>query len=215
TVRLAVFGLLVLGVVMVGAGWLFNVAPTGFLPSEDQGAVFGEIQLPEGASVNRTDALSKRVEEIIRNTPGVANVTSVVGFSMLDGLAKSNGALLIITLKPFAERKSVELSVNGIIARLARQFAGIQEAIVFAYNLPPIIGLGTGSGFEYQLVSLRGSDPGEIAAAARGLVFAANQDPALNRVFTTYSASTPQLYLDLDREKVQTLGIGVSDVFNA
>jgi len=105
--------------------------------------------------------------------------------------------------------------VNGIIARLSRQFAGIREAIVVAYNLPPIIGLGTGSGFEYQLVSLRGADPGEIAAAARGLIFAANQSPALNRVFTTYSASTPQLYLDLDREKVQTLGVGVSDVFNA
>ena len=199
-VRLAIFGLLVVAVVMGGVGWLFNAAPSGFLPSEDQGAVFGEIQLPEGASVNRTDALSKRVEEIIRNTPGVANVTSVVGYSMLDGLAKSNGALLIITLKPFAERKSVELSVNGIIARLSRQFAGIREAIVFAYNLPPIIGLGTGSGFEYQLVSLRGADPGEIAAAARGLIFAANQSPALNRVFTTYSASTPQLYLDLDAE---------------
>ena len=80
-------------VVMAGAGWLFKMAPTGFLPSEDQGAVFGEIQLPEGASVNRTDAVTKRVEEIIRNTPGVANVTSVVGYSLIDGLAKSNGAL--------------------------------------------------------------------------------------------------------------------------
>ena len=215
TVRLAVLGLVVLVVVMAGAGWLFKVTPTGFLPSEDQGAVFGEIQLPEGASVNRTDAVTKRVEEIIRNTPGVANVTSVVGFSLIDGLAKSNGALLIVTLKPFAERKSVALSVNGIIAQLFRQFQGIREAIVFAYNLPPIMGLGTGSGFEYQLVSLRGADPAEIAAATRAMVFAANQNPALNRVFTTYSASTPQLYLDLSREKVQTLGVGVSDVFNA
>ena len=215
TVRLALLGLVVLVVVMGGAGWLFNATPTGFLPSEDQGAIFGEIQLPEGASVNRTDAVSRRVEEIIRNTPGVENVTSVVGYSLIDGLAKSNGALLILTLKPFAERKSVALSVNGIIGTLSRQFAGIREAIVFAYNLPPIIGLGTGSGFEYQLISLRGADPTEIAAAARGLVFAANQNPALSRVFTTYSASTPQLYLDLDREKVQTLGIGVADVFNA
>jgi len=215
SVRLAVFGLLVLGVVTAGAGWLFKVAPSGFLPSEDQGAVFGEVQLPEGASVNRTDAVTKHVEEIIRNTPGVANVTSVVGFSLIDGLAKSNGALLIVTLKPFAERKSVELSVNGIIARLMGQFQGIREAIVFAYNLPPIIGLGTGSGFEYQLVSLRGAAPAEMAATARAMVFAANQNPALNRVFTTYSASTPQLYLDLNREKVQTLGVSVSDVFNA
>ena len=90
---------------MVGAGWLFKVTPTGFLPSEDQGAMFGEIQLPEGASVNRTDAVARRIEEIVRKTPGVADVTSVVGYSMIDGLTKSNSALLVMTLKPFDERK--------------------------------------------------------------------------------------------------------------
>ena len=105
--------------------------------------------------------------------------------------------------------------MNGIIRRLMGQFQAIQEAIVFAYNLPPIIGLGTGSGFEYQLQSLSGAPPAEIAAVARGLVFAANQNPALARVFTTYSASTPQLYLDIDRDKVQTLGLDLSEVFNA
>ena len=214
-VRLAVFGLVALAVVMVGAGWLFKAVPTGFLPSEDQGAVFSEVQLPEGASVNRTDAVTKRVEEIARGTPGVANVTSVVGFSMIDGLVKSNSAFLILVLKPFDERKGEALSAEGIIARLTREFQAIPEAIVFAYNLPPIIGLGTGSGFEYQLLSQGGAGPAEIAAVARGLLFAANQDPALSRVFTTYSASTPQLYLDIDREKVQTLGVDVSDVFNA
>ena len=214
-VRLSLLGLIVLAVVMLGAGWLFKITPTGFLPSEDQGAVFSEVQLPEGASVNRTDAVTRRIEEIARNTPGVANVTSVVGYSMIDGLVKSNSALLVLTLKPFDERKSEALSADGIINRLTRQFATIPEAIVFAYNLPPIIGLGTGSGFEYQLLSLEGASPAEMAATARGLVFAANQNPALERVFTTYSASTPQLYLNIDREKVQTLGIDLSDVFNA
>jgi hydrophobe/amphiphile efflux-1 (HAE1) family protein len=214
-VRLAIFGLVALAVFIGGAGWLFKITPTGFLPTEDQGAVFSEVQLPEGSSVNRTDAVSARVEELARNTPGVANVTSVVGYSMIDGLTKSNSALLILTLKPFGERKSEALSADGIIARLTAQFQTIPQAIVFAYNLPPIIGLGTGSGFEYQLLSLGGAAPAEIAAVARGLVFAANQEPALGRVFTTYSASTPQLYLDIDREKVQTLGIEVSDVFNA
>jgi hydrophobe/amphiphile efflux-1 (HAE1) family protein len=214
-VRLAAFGLIALAVVMVGTGVLFKVTPTGFLPSEDQGAAFGEVQAPEGASINRTDAITRRVEEIARNTPGVANVTSVVGYSMLDGLNKSNSTFLIMSLKPFDERKSAALSVNGIIARLTAEFASIRDAIVFAYNLPPIIGLGTGSGFEYQLLSQGGADASEIAAVARGLVFAANQDPTLGRVFTTYSASTPQLYLDIDREKLQTLGIDVSEVFNA
>jgi hydrophobe/amphiphile efflux-1 (HAE1) family protein len=214
-VRLSLFSLIALAAVMAGAGWLFKITPTGFLPAEDQGAVFAEVQLPEGASVNRTDAVTRRVEEIIRKTPGVDAVTSVVGFSLIDGLTKSNSALLIMTLKPFDERKRPELSANGIIARLMGQFQGIREAIVFAYNLPPIIGLGTGSGFEYQLLSQAGASPAEIASVARALVFVANQNPALTRVFTTYSASTPQLYLDIDREKVQTLGVDLADVFNA
>ncbi|MBI3435470.1 MAG: multidrug efflux RND transporter permease subunit [Proteobacteria bacterium] len=214
-VRLAVLGVIVLGVVIAGAGWLFKITPGGFLPSEDQGAVFAEVQLPEGASVNRTDAVTRRVEDIVRATPGVAAATSVVGYSMIDGLVKSNSALLIVTLKPFDERKNPELSANAIIARLTRQFAPIRDAVVFAFNLPPIIGLGTGSGFEYQLQSQGGATAAEVAAVARGLVFAANQDPALRAVFTTYSASTPQLYLDIDREKVQTLGVDVADVFAA
>jgi hydrophobe/amphiphile efflux-1 (HAE1) family protein len=214
-VRRAVLGLVALAVVLVGAGWLFKVTPTGFLPSEDQGAIFGEIVLPEGASVNRADAVAKRVEEIIRNTKGVAGVTEVVGYSLLDGQVKSNSAMLIMTLEPFDHREGPELSVDGIIARLRGQFDAIQEANVIAYNLPPIIGLGTGSGFEYQLESLGGASPSDIAAVARGLIFTANQNPALEAVFTTYAANTPQLYLDIDREKVQTLGVAVSDVFNA
>ena len=214
-IRFSVFGLLALAAVIGGAGWLFKVTPTGFLPSEDQGAVFGEIQLPEGASVNRTSVVTARIEEIVRSTPGVASVTSVIGYSLIDGLTKSNSAMLIIALHPFDERKTAELSANGIIARLVGRFQGVQDAIAFAYNLPPIIGLGTGSGFEYQLLSRSGASPADIAAVARGMVFAANQDPTLQRVFTTYSASTPQLYLDIDREKVQTLGINLADAFNA
>ena len=150
--RWRLVGILVLVAVLAfGAGWLFKIAPTGFLPSEDQGAIFAEVQLPEGASVSRTDEVTKRVEEIALKMPGVEHVTSVVGYSLLDGLAKSNGALMVLTLKPFSERKGWELSVDGIIPQLFREFQGIREAIVFAYNLPPIIGLGTGSGFEYQV----------------------------------------------------------------
>ncbi len=214
-VRRAALGIIALAVVLVGAGWLFKVTPTGFLPSEDQGAIFGEIVLPEGASVNRTDAVAKQVEELVRHTKGVAGVTEVVGYSLLDGQVKSNSAMLILTLLPFDQRKGPALSVDGIINELRGQFQAIRQANVIAYNLPPIIGLGTGSGFEYQLESLSGGSPTELAAVARGLVFNANQNPALEAVFTTYAASTPQLYLDLDREKVQTLGIDISVVFNA
>jgi hydrophobe/amphiphile efflux-1 (HAE1) family protein len=213
-VRIAIFGLVGLAAIILAAGWLFKITPTGFLPSEDQGAVFGEIQLPEGASVNRTDAAAKRVEEIVRKIDGIASVTTVVGYSMLDGQVRSNAALLAMTLKPFEERKAAALSANSLIRTLMGEFQTIREANVIAYNLPPIIGLGTGSGFEYQLQSLSGSSATDIAAVARALVFAANQNPALSAVFTTFAASTPQLHLNIDREKVQTLGVNISDVFN-
>ena len=214
-VRVAAFGMIALLIIMAGAGWLFRITPTGFLPSEDQGAIFGEVQLPEGASVNRTDTVATRVEEIIRNTEGIAGVTTVVGYSMLDGQVKSNSALLVMTLKPFDDRKNRALSANGLIANLKDEFQAIREANVIPYNLPPIIGLGTGSGFEFQLQSLGGANAADIAAVARGLVVAANQDPALSAVFTTFAAHTPQLYLDIDRERVQTLGVDVSAVFSA
>jgi hydrophobe/amphiphile efflux-1 (HAE1) family protein len=213
-VRRAALGLIALFVVLISAGWLFKITPTGFLPDEDQGAIFGEIVLPEGASVNRTNAVSSRVQDIIRNTKGVAGVTEVVGYSLLDTQVKSNTSMLIITLQPFSERRGAALSVNGIITQLRGQLDAVREANMIVYNLPPIIGLGTGSGFEYQLESLSGS-PADLAAAARGLIFAANQNPALNAVFTTYTANTPQLYLDIDREKAQTLGLNLSDVFDA
>jgi hydrophobe/amphiphile efflux-1 (HAE1) family protein len=214
-VRLAVLGLVLLVGLIAATGWLFKTTPTGFLPSEDQGAIFGEITLPEGASVNRTNAAAKQIEEIMRNTDGVQGVMSVVGYSLLDGQVKSNAGLLVMTLKPFADRTTVALSVNGLIGKLSAEMQSIRDANVIVYNLPPIIGLGTGSGFEFQLLSLSGGNASEIAQAARGLVFAANQNPALSRVYTTFSANTPQLYLDIDREKVQTLGIQISDVFSA
>jgi hydrophobe/amphiphile efflux-1 (HAE1) family protein len=214
-VRFAVLGLVVLVGLAVGTGWLFKTTPTGFLPSEDQGAIFGEIILPDGASVNRTNEVAKRIEGMMRKTEGVDGVMSVVGYSLLDGQVKSNSALIVLTLKPFADRKDPALGVDALIRKLSGQMQAVQDAIVIVYNLPPIIGLGTGSGFEYQLVSLAGASSTEVAQTARGLVFAANQNPALSRVYTTFAANTPQLYLDIDREKVQTLGVQVSDVFSA
>lgn len=213
-VRRAVIGIPVLVIVIAATAGLFQITPTGFLPSEDQGAFFVEVQLPEGASTNRTVKVVEQVEGILARTEGVADVTTVVGYSFLDGLAKSNSAFVIVLLKPFEERADPNLSAQSIIARLRDDFGAIPNANALAFNLPPIIGLGTGSGFEYQLQDLRGGSPTDLAATARGMMFAANQDAALRAVFTTYNANTPQLYLDLDRNKVQTLGLRVSDVFN-
>ena len=206
--------LVLLGLFIAADVYLFKVTPTGFLPSEDQGAFFVEVQLPEGASVNRTAGVVQKVERLILDTPGVADVSTVVGYSTLDQLAKSNSAYFIVLLEPFEHRTDPSQSADSIIAKVRAAGRSIPEAQVIPFNVPPIIGLGTGSGFEYQLEDLRGLDPLSLAAASRGLVFAANQDPVLNAVFTTYSANTPQLYLNVDRDKVQTLGVSISDVFN-
>jgi len=214
-VRRAVLGLVVLAAVCFGVVELFRITPTGFLPSEDQGAFFVELQLPEGSSVNRTVRVAERAETILRDTEGVADVSTVVGYSFLDGLAKSNSGFLIVLLQPFEERTDPAEAVNGLLAKLRGEFRAIREANIIAFNLPPIIGLGTGSGFEYQLQDLRGGDPVDLAAVARGLIIAGNGEPKLGPLFTTFSANTPQLYLDLDRDRIQTLGIEVGDVFNA
>jgi multidrug efflux pump subunit AcrB len=165
--------------------------------------------------VGRTAKVVEKAEEILAGTEGISDLSSIVGYSFLDGLAKSNSAFIIVLLKPFEERADPSLGVDSLIAKVRAEFAAVPEANLIAFNLPPIIGLGTGSGFEYQLQDLQGGSPIDLAATARGMMFAANQDPALRGVFTTYSANTPQLYLDVDRDKVQTLGIQVGDVFNA
>jgi len=216
--RLVRVSLLVL-VVVAGAGlatgWLFQVTPTGFLPEEDQGAFMAEVQLPQGASVNRTLEVVKQLETIIGADPAVAHVLTVPGYSILDGTVQSNSAFVVGRLKPFAERTTPDLKVDAVIARIARETAPIAAARVIPFNLPPIIGLGTAGGFEYQLQDLQGRSPEELAAVMRALVLAANQDPALQRVFSTWATNNPQVYLDIDREKVQTLGVEVSDLFTA
>ena len=214
-VRRAGLSLVALVAVFVAVGWLFKATPTGFLPDEDQGAFFLEAQLPEGSSVNSTTKVAERIEQVLLGTPGIADVSTVVGFSTLDSLNKSNAAYFIVLLKPFEERTAPSESVHAILARLRGEFQAFPQANVFAFNVPPIIGLGTGGGFEYQLEDLRGGSAVDLAAVARGMVLAANQEPRLSAVFTSYAANTPQLYLDLDRNRVQTLGVAVSDVFNA
>jgi len=216
--KLVRFSLLVLLLVLgagAASGWLFKTVPTGFLPEEDQGAFMAQVQLPEGASVNRTLEVVKQLEKLIGADPAVAHVLTVPGYSILDGSVQSNSATVIGRLKPFEERTTPDLKVDAVIRRVIVQTAGIPSARIMPFNLPPIIGLGTGGGFEYQLEDLQGRTPQDLAAAMRGMVVAANQDPALARVFSTWATDNPQVYLDIDRDKAQTLGVKVSDIFTA
>ena len=213
-VRVAILSIALLAVFMGGIVGVGSITPTGFLPQEDQGAFFVEIRLPEGASLNRTLDVAKQVEQVARNLHGVRDVVTITGYSMLNGLAQSNSAFLILSLESFEERASPSQSVNALIAQVA---AGTNEipAQIIPFNLPPIIGLGTSGGFEFQLQNLEGRPVGEMAAVMRALVLAANQDPALTRVFSTFTANTPSVFLDIDRDRAQVLGLSLSDIFSA
>ncbi len=214
-VRKAVLSILALLAVLAGTGALFLKTPTGFLPAEDQGLFFAELQLPEGASVNRADAAAKQMETLIRETKGIRSVITVVGFSYLNGIAQSNNAFFIIELEDWNKRKAKELSAFAIIDQIRAKARPIPAANLLVFNMPPILGLGNGSGFEYQLEDLRGGAASDLAASMRGMMFAANQRPELKAVFGLFSTNTPQIYLDIDRDKAQVLGVSINDIFTS
>jgi HAE1 family hydrophobic/amphiphilic exporter-1 len=214
-VRVATVGVLVVAGAMAVTAWLFNKTPQSFLPEEDQGAIFAALRLPEGASLNRTEAIVKQVEDLVTPIPGVEGVLSVVGLNFIDYIASSNQAFFVIRLKPYEMRTDPAQSASAIVARLRPQMGAIQGAVAFPFNLPPIIGLGSTGGFQYALEALAGQPPTDLAATLRGLVVAANAEPELAGVFSTYAADTPQVYLDVDRDKAQVLGIKITDIFNA
>ncbi|QBY04721.1 multidrug efflux RND transporter permease subunit [Thalassotalea sp. HSM 43] len=212
-VRVSIFSIPAIIAIFFGLTTITNNVPSGFLPDEDQGAFMVEIQLPEGSSVNRTDSVVRQAGQVAMETEGVKEVTEVVGFSLIDNIVKSNAGFLVVVLDPFDQREDESLDAHQLIAKLGGQFATIQNANVFPFNLPPIMGLGTGSGFEYQLQDLQGKSPADLAALGRSMMINANQNEQLQGVFTTFSANTPQIYLDIDRSKAQTLGVEISDVF--
>jgi hydrophobe/amphiphile efflux-1 (HAE1) family protein len=204
--------------VLLFAGGIFGlsrVTPTGFLPDEDQGAFFISVQLPDGASVARTSDVTKQVEALLKEIPAIDHTLSIVGFSLLDGSDEPNAAFMVARMKPFADRRAAADSVQAVIGRVFAEGAQIRQARILPFNLPPIIGLSTSSGFEYQLEALEGQDPAALGSVMGGLISAANGDKDLTRVFSTFTATNPSIYLDIDRAKAQALGLNISDVFTA
>ena len=213
--RVAIIGLAMVAVASVGIVGLARVAPTGFLPEDDQGALFVVIQTPGAASIARTSEVVRQVEEMLREEEAVADFTSVIGLNFIDNYSQPNAAFMVVTLKSFEERKDRSLGAPALIERLGTKFRQIQGGTVVPMSPPPILGLGTGGGFTYVVQDLRGGDPKALAQALRGLTVAANEDPKLTRAFSTFSDANPSIYLDIDRDKVQVLGVPLSNVFQA
>ncbi len=212
-VRVAIVSIVIIALFGVGIFYLTTLTPTGFLPEEDQGAFFMSIQLPDGASVARTKAVVRKAEKLLLSYPQVDKTFAVIGFSLLDTANEPNNAFMVVKLKPFDQRTGPGDSAQALIKRVFGDAQQILEANVIAFNLPPIIGLSTSGGFEYQLEALEGQDPVDNASVMQGLLAAANASPVLTRVFSTYTASNPSIYLDIDRVKAQTLGVSIGSMF--
>ena len=213
--RVSVLAVLLIGVAGFGIYSLSRITPTGFLPEEDQGAVFVMVQLPDGASVARTRGVVERVEKIVGGMKQVDKVLSIVGFSLLDGGAQSNAAFLVLRLKPFEERMAEADKAPAVIRNIYGAVQSIRSALIFPFPLPAIQGLSTSGGFEYQLQNLEGRDPADMANALQSLLGAANADKRMARVFATFTPTVPSVFLDIDRDKAQALGLNITDVFTA
>lgn len=213
--RIAVLSLVAVLVFAAGVVGVSRITPTGFLPEEDQGAFFINVQLPDGASVARTSQVTKQVEALLKKMPQIDHVLSIIGFSLLDGASEPNSAFMVARMKPFADRTAAAASVQSTIRATFGAGSQIRQANILPFNLPPIIGLSTSGGFEYQLEALEGQDPASLGSVMGGLIGAANRDPRLTRVFSTFTATNPSIYLDIDRSKAQALGLNMADVFTA
>lgn len=194
---------------------LFGALPTGFIPLEDQGAFFVNIQLPNNAAMPRTKKMIDEVVAICRSTPGVEDVISCNGYSILTGTSSFNNALVIVTLTPWSERQTPELSQDAIINSLQKQFSRIPSGIAQAIAPPAIPGLGSTGGFSFVLEDTGGTDAERMAGALNSLIVAANQHPALQNVFSTFEADLQMKYLEIDREKALKLGVALTDINQA
>ncbi|WP_462325787.1 efflux RND transporter permease subunit [Desulfoplanes sp.] len=212
-IRRALLVVLIFGIIGAGAYVASTHLPTSFLPEEDQGLIFLDIQLPEAASFERTKEITRQVSEKLKTMPGMENVIAVAGNSLISG-TNENCALVVATLKPWGERTTPETQVSSLIGRIQGEMGAIPSASIFAFAPPAIQGLGVSGGFDFRLQALGDQTAQDLASVTRALAGAANQNPMLQRVFTTYSANLPQLYLDLDRTKAENMDVPVSEIFS-
>lgn len=186
-----------------------KLTPTGFLPTEDKGAIFAQIQLPDGSSASRTDLVANEIEARIIKMPGVMDTITLVGFS------GENTALIVAQLTEWSERKSPELSMENILKNMQSEFANYPSATVATFSPPAISGLGMFGGFEYQLLDKGNRTPQQLYEEAQKLIGAANQSSAFSMVYTSYTANLPQLMLNVDADRALAQGVDISEIYAA
>jgi len=206
----------IVAAVAIGAGLFARVIPAGFIPEEDQGIFGVNVQLPPGASLERTSLVLKKIEDILAKTDGLDSYQTVGGYGAVTSTYQPNYGTIFVRMKPWDERKSKELHVNGIMGALRPQLAAIPEAIIFPFNIPTLSGFGAASGFNFLLQDRSGSlTIAQLGELAQKFIAAARQRPELGTVFTSFDPNYPQIRVELDREKARTLGVPVNEVFQA
>ena len=214
-VRRALFALVLFAVIVFGCYWFYVNLPTGFIPEEDQGKLFVNIQLPDAASFDRTQAFTERVVEEVRKVDGVVDVLGVAGYSILTGSQASNNSMVLVSLLPWKERKSPELSQDAIQRKLQALLNRDPGAVVQVFGLPTIQGIGTTGGFSFVVEDTTGTYPERLETAVNDLCAAARQNPAIGSAYSTFRAQVPQVFLNIDREKALKLGVAISDINTA
>ncbi len=209
---------ILLGLFIAVCGATYAVAlriPSTFVPVEDQGYFLVVVQGPDGSSLERTDAVAKKVRDILQNTPGVQIAGFISGLNFLTNAAQSNSAVEFAVLKPWDERGPDE-NASKLVATVRNKLLGIPEAFVLSFDPPSIQGLGTTGGFEFEVEDIAGHGSVALNDATQALIAAARKQPELNpqQMFTSFSTSTPQFHYDLDRTKAKLLGLSLPDVFN-
>ncbi len=188
--------------------------PTGFIPNEDQGYMFVVAALPEGSSLERSEAAIEEIDRRIAEIPGIADTIRIGGYSMLDQVVTSNAASIIVVFETWADRTSAEESVRGILMQTGRRLAGYQKASTLAFPPPPIQGLGSAGGFEFQLQDTGGAGLALLEQSANDIVREGSADPVLSRMNNNFNTKVPQLFLEVDRTKVKRLGVPLNVVFS-
>lgn len=193
----------------------FRSAPTGFIPNQDLGYLINIIQLPAGSSLARTDEVARQVTRVALDTPGVAHAVPIVGLDGATFTTAPNSAVVFTPLDSFKERAKNGLSAQAIAGKLNQGFAGIRDAFVLSISPPPVRGIGTTGGFKMMVQDTKGSPLEQLEEVSQSIVGAANQQPGLSRVFTTFNTRTPKVYADIDRVRAEMLGVTADDVFQA
>jgi HAE1 family hydrophobic/amphiphilic exporter-1 len=212
-IRKSAIALILLALFGVAAGLFGSKIPSSFLPDEDQGYLYINLQLPNAASLQRTDEVAKKIENVLAKTPGVQYTTSVVGFSLLSFVRTSYNGFFFVTLKPWDERKSRADQLQEIKQRVNRELGQIPEGIAFSFSPPAIPGVGTSGGFTFALEDRAGKDVQFLASNLQTFLAAARKRPEIAGLSTTFLPSVPQQFVDVDRDKVMKQGVSVSDVY--